>query len=99
MSLENKVLVQFDSGTVDLFLQMDEIRENYKLKRLNSIMLLMALLEEKDSVFYECLCETMDNPPYKKIISECKQQLKAMAKKGEDEVAEENRFNIKFSDK
>lgn len=98
MSLENNISVELDNSTVDLFFQMDEIREKYKLKRLNSIILLMALLEEKDSVFYECLCETMENPPYKKIISECKQQLKVIAKKGEEKVVEADNYSIRLKD-
>lgn len=95
MSGENNVSIQFDKGMVELFSQMDEIREQYNLKRLNCIMLLIALLEERESVFYECLCETSFNSnPYKKIILECNQQLKLMAKKDEEEVLEEDKFNI-----
>jgi len=96
MGEENKVSIQFDRDTSELFCQMDEIREENNLDRLNSIILLKALLEEKDSIFYECLCETStDNNSYKKIISECNQQLRNMSKKeATTTLSANNKFTI-----
>lgn len=47
MSEEPKYETYFDETMQDLFLDMKSIQEKFELKRINSIILLKALLEEK----------------------------------------------------
>lgn len=77
--------IKFDQTMLNLFQNMDEIKQEFKLDRINSIILLRGLLEEQDSIFYECLCALSYNSinPYKKIIEECNQKLKELTKKRE----------------
>lgn len=89
--------VVFSAEVLNLFLSMDEIRKENNLKRINSIILLKALLEEKDSVFYECLCATSVQNPYKQIIKDCDNKLQEM-KQEEKEIEEELTFNLKVGE-
>ena len=56
MSEEPKYETYFDETMQDLFLDMNSIQEKFGLKRINSIILLKALLEEKNSILYDFLC-------------------------------------------
>lgn len=47
MSKEKKYEVHFDETMQNLFLDMNRIQKDFGLKRINSIILLKALLEEK----------------------------------------------------
>lgn len=47
MSKETKYEVHFDETMQNLFLDMNRIQKDFGLKRINSIILLKALLEEK----------------------------------------------------
>lgn len=81
MSKEKKYEVQFDETMQDLFLDMNRIQEDFGLKRINSIILLKALLEEKNSILYDFLCATtISKNPYKNIIHDCNQELKKLKK-------------------
>ena len=80
--------IRFDQTMLNLFQNMDEIREEFGLDRVNSIILLKALLEEQNSIFYECLCATTEGVnPYKQIIQDCNDYLKELAQKGNKEEA------------
>lgn len=60
---------------------MNRIQKDFGLKRINSIILLKALLEEKNSILYDFLCATtISKNPYKNIIQDCDQELKKMKK-------------------
>lgn len=81
MSKEKKYEVHFDETMQDLFLDMNRIQKDFGLKRINSIILLKALLEEKNSILYDFLCATtISKNPYKNIIQDCDQELKKMKK-------------------
>lgn len=81
MSKEKKYEVHFDETMQDLFLDMNRIQEDFGLKRINSIILLKALLEEKNSILYDFLCATtISKNPYKNIIQDCDQELKKLKK-------------------
>ena len=65
----------------NLFLDMNRIQKDFGLKRINSIILLKALLEEKNSILYDFLCATtISKNPYKNIIQDCDQELKKLKK-------------------
>lgn len=79
MSKEKKYEVHFDETMQDLFLDMNRIQKDFGLKRINSIILLKALLEEKNSILYDFLCATtISKNPYKSIIQDCDQELKKL---------------------
>ena len=79
MSKEKKYEVNFDETMQDLFLDMNRIQKDFGLKRINSIILLKALLEEKNSILYDFLCATtISKNPYKSIIQDCDQELKKL---------------------
>ena len=81
MSKEKKYEVHFDETMQDLFLDMNRIQKDFGLKRINSIILLKALLEEKNSILYDFLCSTaISKNPYKNIIQDCDQELKKLKK-------------------
>ncbi len=81
MSKEKKYEVHFDETMQNLFLDMNRIQKDFGLKRINSIILLKALLEEKNSILYDFLCATtISKNPYKNIIQDCDQELKKMKK-------------------
>lgn len=81
MSKEKKYEVHFDETMQDLFLDMNRIQKDFGLKRINSIILLKALLEEKNSILYDFLCATtISKNPYKNIIQDCDQELKKLKK-------------------
>ena len=81
MSKEKKHEVHFDETMKDLFLDMNRIQKDFRLKRINSIILLKALLEEKNSILYDFLCATTKSKnPYKNIIQDCDQELKTLKK-------------------
>lgn len=81
MSKEKKYEVHFDETMQDLFLNMNRIQKDFGLKRINSIILLKALLEEKNSILYDFLCSTaISKNPYKNIIQDCDQELKKLKK-------------------
>ena len=73
MSKETKYEVHFDETMQNLFLDMNRIQKDFGLKRINSIILLKALLEEKNSILYDFLCATtISKNPYKNIIQDGK---------------------------
>lgn len=81
MSKETKYEVHFDETMQNLFLDMNRIQKDFGLKRINSIILLKALLEEKNSILYDFLCATtISKKPYKNIIQDCDQELKKLKK-------------------
>lgn len=81
MSKETKYEVHFDETMQNLFLDMNRIQKDFGLKRINSIILLKALLEEKNSILYDFLCATtISKNPYKNIIQDCDQELKKLKK-------------------
>ena len=81
MSEEPKYETYFDETMQDLFLDMNSIQEKFGLKRINSIILLKALLEEKNSILYDFLCSTtIGQNPYKNIIQDCDKELKQLKK-------------------
>lgn len=81
MSKEKKYEVHFDETMQNLFLDMNRIQKDFGLKRINSIILLKALLEEKNSILYDFLCATtISKNPYKNIIQDCDQKLKKLKK-------------------
>lgn len=94
MKKEDNLSIKYDPEVYDLFLSMDKIREENGLYRINSVILLKALLEEKDSIFYDCLCATSLNNPYKQIISDCEELLKNMAKYQSPISSDENPLRI-----
>ena len=97
---ERQFQVKFDETMFCLFQDMEKTITEYNLKRINSIVLLKALLEEKDSVFYECICATFvaKENPYKQIIADCNEKLKEIAEKESEIGEEEQPFKLQFSD-
>lgn len=99
MGKEKNAKVIFSEETVELFLQMKEIQEKFGIKRLNTVILTMALLEEQESAFYECLCKTnMGTNPYKTIIEDCEQLLKSLDDKEKSEINENEKIELKFEE-
>lgn len=78
---------------------MKEIQKNFGLKRINSIILLQALLEEKYSLLYDFLCATSEGAtnPYKNIIQDCNNELRRI-KKSEKLDGSEKYFKINMPD-
>ena len=101
MSKENKqkqLLPKFNERLQDLFWEMRNIQNEYELKRVNSIILLKALLEEKNSMLYDFLCATSTGRenPYKDIIKDCEKELKKLKGKEEEIKEGEKPFTIMF---
>lgn len=98
MSKEPRYETYFDETMQDLFLDMNSIQEKFGLKRINSIILLKALLEEKNSILYDFLCATIiGQNPYKNIIQDCDRELKRL--KNTDVLDEtEKNFQINLPD-
>lgn len=94
--------IKFDATTLELFENMGRIAKEHKIKRLNDVILLQALLEENNSVFYECLATiataSVAANPYKGIISDCKQKLKEISRKEKNISFKEKPFVIKMQD-
>lgn len=90
----------FDETMQDLFIDMEEILKKYGLKYINSVVVLKALLEEKESLLYDFLCATsVSQNPFKQIIKDCEAEFKNIKKKNsEKETTEIKRFTIKRSD-
>lgn len=99
---EDSYDIKFDASTLELFESMGQIAKEYGLKRINDVVLLQALLEENDSIFYECLCAvattSISGNPYKFIIADCKTKLKAMAKNEKGIGITEKPFIIQVED-
>ena len=74
-----KVTLKFKENTIQLFNDMKKTQEEFGLKRINSIILLKGLLEEKQSILYDFLCATSQvNNPYKQIINDCDEELRKL---------------------
>lgn len=81
MSEESRFVIKFNDTMANLFLDMKSIKKKYGLKRINTVILLQSLLEEKDSIFYDYLCATLAGQnPYKKIIQDCSRELNRLKK-------------------
>lgn len=95
---EKQLLPKFNERMQDLFLEMRNIQKEYKLKRVNCIILLKALLEEKNSMLYDFLCatSTAGQNPYKDIIKDCEKELKKLKGKEEEIKEGEKPFTIMF---
>ncbi len=100
MEKQHQCSILFDSATIELFENIDKISKQYQIKRVNGIILLKALLDEKDSIFYECLCATsVQNPPYKQIMLDCDEALKEIAQKEEKINKKEIKFSLSIQEK
>ena len=98
MSKEPRDETYFDETMQDLFLDMNSIQEKFGLKRINSIILLKALLEEKNSILYDFLCATIiGQNPYKNIIQDCDRELKRLKNTDVLDGTEKN-FQINLPD-
>lgn len=98
MSKEPRYETYFDETMQDLFLDMNSIQEKFGLKRINSIILLKALLEEKNSILYDFLCATIiGQNPYKNIIQDCDRELKRLKNTDVLDGTEKN-FQINLPD-
>jgi len=94
--------IKFDATALELFENMGRIAKENKIKRINDVILLQALLEENDSAFYECLATiataSVAANPYKGIISDCKKKLKEISRKEKNISYKEKPFVIKTQD-
>lgn len=99
MENENKIVIQLNESMHELFIEMMKIRDEFTLKRINCIILLKALLEEKNSILYDFLCATspMQNP-YKQIIKDCEEALKNITGTEKDISKDEIPFTILQAD-
>ena len=84
--------VHFNETMQDLFLDMKNIQKEFGLPRINSIILLKALLEEKDSILYDFLCATSAGGmnPYKNIIQDCDEKLNHLKESEKIDGTEKN---------
>lgn len=100
MKKPSENVIIFDETMQDLFIDMEEILKKYGLKYINSVVVLKALLEEKESLLYDFLCATsVTQNPFKQIIKDCEAEFKNIKKKNsEKETTEIKRFTIKRSD-
>lgn len=100
MKKPSENVIIFDETMQDLFIDMEEILKKYGLKYINSVVVLKALLEEKESLLYDFLCATsVTQNPFKQIIKDCETEFKNIKKKNsEKETTEIKRFTIKRSD-
>lgn len=94
-----KINVQFSlkytDETIQLFESMEEIRKENKLKRLDSVILLEALLEERNSFFYDYLCETsIGEVPYRSIVNDCEDFYKFKKGKEKNIGKDEKTLNV-----
>lgn len=96
---KNGVTLKFKENTIQLFDEMKKTQEEFGLKRINSIILLKGLLEEKQSILYDFLCATSQvNNPYKQIINDCDEELEKL-QGSEPKIEEgESKFSIKLSE-
>lgn len=95
MSEESRFVIKFNETMANLFLDMKSIQKKYGLKRINTVILLQSLLEEKDSIFYDYLCATSAGQnPYKKIIQDCSKELNRLKKEEKDTDNTEKHFTI-----
>ena len=95
---ENAII--FDETMQDLFVDMKEILKKYGLKYINSVVVLKALLEEKESLLYDFLCATSaGRNPFKQIIKDCEAEFKNIKKKNSGkETIEIKKFTIQRND-
>ena len=97
MSEESRFVIKFNETMANLFLDMKSIQKKYGFKRINTVILLQSLLEEKDSIFYDYLCATLAGQnPYKKIIQDCSRELNRLKKNEEDIDNTEKHFTIEI---
>ena len=91
----DKKIIEFNQTMIDLFTDMNRVRKEYGLLRVNSIILLKGLLEEEQSILYDCLAATSTINPYKQIILDCDEELKKM-KGNENSIQkkDENKFKL-----
>ena len=91
--------LRYTDEAIQLFESMEEIRKESKLKRLNSVILLEALLEEKDSFFYNYLCETsIGEVPYRSIINDCEDFYRFIKGKEKNIGKDEKTLNVVISE-
>lgn len=91
MKKQDLVVIRFNEIMQQLFIDMKDIQDQHKLNRINSVILLKALLEEKESMLYDFLCATSPvHNPFKQIIKDCESELKKI-KKNEKELNEEDK--------
>ena len=94
-----KVTLKFKENTIQLFDDMKKTQEEFGLKRINSIILLKGLLEEKQSILYDFLCATSQvNNPYKQIINDCDEELRKLQGSEQENDEGESKFSIKLSE-
>lgn len=100
MEKENNLVIKLNESTNELFEEMLKIKNEFNLKRINSIILLKAFLEEKNSILYDFLCATSNgkNNPYKQIIKDCEEALKEMSQKEKEVSKDEVPFAIMQED-
>lgn len=95
MSEESKKVIGFNETMQELFIDMKKTLDKYGLKRINSIILLKGLLEEKESILYDCLCATSNvQNPYKQIIEDCEEELIKLQGKEKELSKDEEPFVI-----
>ena len=95
MSEESRFVIKFNETMANLFFDMKSIQKKYGLKRINTVILLQSLLEEKDSIFYDYLCATSAGQnPYKKIIQDCSKELNRLKKEEKNIDNTEKHFTI-----
>lgn len=91
---EKKANLVFNTNTLELFDNMMKIQKEHDLYRINSIILLRGLLEEKDSILYDALCATSTTVSYKQIIADCNLELEKKKKEQKELSKDENFFKI-----
>ena len=97
MSEESRFVIKFNETMANLFLDMKSIQKKYGFKRINTVILLQSLLEEKDSIFYDYLCATSAGQnPYKKIIQDCSKELHRLKEEEKDIDNTEKHFTIEI---
>lgn len=82
---------KLDIQASEIFRSMEEERESLKLDRVNSTMLLKALLEAEDSPLYDALSLQMDDPTY---YPDMVNETYAYAPQGEVQLAEGERLPV-----
>lgn len=92
--------VNFGENLIELFENMDKIREQYGLRKINAVVLLKGFLEEKHSLMYDFLCaSTHSSDFYKQILNDCNKELEKI-KETENESSQEKLYTVsmKFSE-
>lgn len=92
--------VNFGENLIELFENMDKIREQYGLRKINAVVLLKGFLEEKHSLMYDFLCaSTYSGDFYKQILNDCNKELEKI-KETENEISQEKLYTVsmKFSE-